>query len=91
VLAYCETNNIGFIPWFPLEAGELTRSGGLVDGIATARGATGGQVALAWLLQHSPVILPIPGTVHVAHLEQNVAAASLSLTSEEVAELDTAA
>jgi len=91
VLAYCEINNIGFIPWFPLEAGELTRPGGLVDGIAKARDATAGQVALAWLLQRSPVILPIPGTVRVAHLEQNVAASSLSLTSEEVAELDTAA
>ncbi len=91
VLAYCDANNIGFIPWFPLEAGELTRPGGLVDGVAKARGATAGQVALAWLLQRSPVILPIPGTVRVAHLEQNVAASSLSLTSEEVAELDTAA
>jgi len=91
VLAYCAANNIGFIPWFPLEAGELTRPGGLVDRVAKARGATAGQVALAWLLQRSPVILPIPGTVRVAHLEQNVAASSLSLTSEEVAELDTAA
>jgi len=91
VLAYCDANNIGFIPWFPLEAGELTRPGGLVDRVAKARGATAGQVALAWLLQRSPVILPIPGTVRVAHLEQNVAASSLSLTSEEVAELDTAA
>jgi len=90
VLAYCDANNIGFIPWFPLEAGELTRPGGLVDRVAKARGATAGQVALAWLLQRSPVILPIPGTVRVAHLEQNVAASSLSLTSEEVAELDTA-
>jgi len=91
VLAYCDANNIGFIPWFPLEAGELTRPGGLVDGIAKARDATAGQVALAWLLQHSPVILPIPGTVHVAHLEENEAAASLSLTREEVAELDASA
>jgi aryl-alcohol dehydrogenase-like predicted oxidoreductase len=91
VLAYCDANNIGFIPWFPLEAGELTRPGGVVDRVAKARGATAGQVALAWLLQRSPVILPIPGTVRVAHLEQNVAASSLSLTSEEVAELDTAA
>ena len=91
VLAYCDANNIGFIPWFPLEAGELTRPDGLVDRVAKARGATAGQVALAWLLQRSPVILPIPGTIRVAHLEQNVAASSLSLTSEEVAELDTAA
>jgi pyridoxine 4-dehydrogenase len=91
VLAYCEANHIGFIPWFPLEAGELTRPGGVVDGIATARGATGGQVALAWLLQRSPVILPIPGTLRVAHLEENVAAAGLSLTPDELADLDAAA
>ena len=88
VLAYCAANNIGFIPWFPLAAGELTGSGGIVDRIATAHGATAGQVALAWLLQHSPVILPIPGTLRVAHLEENVAAASLSLTPAEVAELE---
>jgi pyridoxine 4-dehydrogenase len=90
VLAYCAANNIGFIPWFPLAAGELTRPGGLVDRIASAHGATAGQVALAWLLQHSPVILPIPGTLRVAHLEENVAAAGLSLTPEEMAELDAA-
>ena len=88
VLAYCAANNVGFIPWFPLAAGELTGSGGIVDRIATAHGATAGQVALAWLLQHSPVILPIPGTLRVAHLEENVAAASLSLTPAEVAELE---
>jgi pyridoxine 4-dehydrogenase len=91
VLAYCAANNIGFIPWFPLAAGELTRPGGLVDRIASAHGATTGQVALAWLLQRSPVILPIPGTLRVAHLEENVAAARLSLTPEEIAELDVAA
>lgn len=91
VLAYCAANNIGFIPWFPLAAGELTGPGGLVDRVAKAHDATGGQVALAWLLQHSPVILPIPGTLHVAHLEENVAAASVSLTPQEIAELDAAA
>src|SRR5262245_40054053 len=91
VLAYCTANNIGFIPWFPLKAGELTRPQGLVDRIALAHGATTGQVALAWLLKHSPVILPIPGTVRVAHLEENVAAASLSLTSDEITALDAAA
>jgi pyridoxine 4-dehydrogenase len=91
VLAYCAANNIGFIPWFPLAAGELIQPGGLVDHIARARGATTGQVALAWLLQRSPVILPIPGTLQVAHLEENVAAAGLSLTPEELAELDAAA
>ena len=91
VLAHCAANNIGFIPWFPLAAGELTRPGELVDRIASAHSATTGQVAPAWLLQRSPVILPIPGTLQVAHLEENVAAAGLSLTSEEIAELDAAA
>jgi pyridoxine 4-dehydrogenase len=91
VLAHCAANGIGFIPWFPLAAGELIQPGGLVDRIARARGATTGQVALAWLLQRSPVILPIPGTLQVAHLEENVAAAGLSLTPEEFAELDAAA
>jgi pyridoxine 4-dehydrogenase len=91
VLAYCAANNIGFIPWFPLAAGELIQPGGLVDRIARARGATTGQVALAWLLQRSPVILPIPGTLQVAHLEENVAAAGLSLSPEEFGELDAAA
>jgi aryl-alcohol dehydrogenase-like predicted oxidoreductase len=91
VLAHCAANNIGFIPWFPLAAGQLTGPGGTVARIADAHGATAGQVALAWLLQHSPVILPIPGTSRVAHLEENVAAASLSLTPGEIAELDAAA
>jgi aryl-alcohol dehydrogenase-like predicted oxidoreductase len=88
VLAYCAANNIGFIPWFPLAAGRLIRPGGRVARIAKAHGATAGQVALAWLLQHSRVILPIPGTLRVAHLEENVAAAHLALTPEEVAALD---
>ncbi len=90
VVAYCAANNIGFIPWFPLAAGELTHPGGVVARVAEAHGATGGQVALAWLLQHSPVILPIPGTLRVAHLEENVASASQALTPEELAELDAA-
>ena len=91
VLAYCAANGIGFIPWFPLAAGKLTEPGGSVDRIAKAHRATVGQVALAWLLQHSPVILPIPGTIQVAHLDENMAAATLSLTPEEIAELDDAA
>ncbi|WP_206614771.1 aldo/keto reductase [Paenirhodobacter populi] len=90
VLAHCSAQGIGFIPWFPLAAGELARPGAVVDRIAKARGATGGQVALAWLLQRSPVILPIPGTASVVHLEENVAAAGLSLAPEEVAALDAA-
>jgi aryl-alcohol dehydrogenase-like predicted oxidoreductase len=91
VLTYCAANDIGFIPWFPLAAGKLTEPGGSVDRIAKAHRATVGQVALAWLLQRSPVILPIPGTIRVAHLDENVAAATLSLTREEIAELDDAA
>ena len=91
VLAYCTAQNNGFIPWFPLAAGELIRPGGIVDRVANAHRATAGQVALAWLLQHSPVILPIPGTLRVAHLEENVAAAGLPLTPKEIAELDGAA
>src|SRR5258705_1126131 len=87
VLACCAANDIGFIPWFPLAAGELTRPGGTVDRIASAHGATTGQVALAWLLHRSAVILPIPGTLRVAHLEENVAAAGLSLTLAEIAAL----
>jgi pyridoxine 4-dehydrogenase len=91
VLTYCAAHKIGFIPWFPLAAGDLTRPGGIVTRIAAAHGATPGQVALAWLLQHSPVILPIPGTMKIEHLEENVAAAALALTPEEVRELDAAA
>jgi pyridoxine 4-dehydrogenase len=91
VLTYCAANNIGFVPWFPLAAGELTRPGGIVARIAKEHGATEGQVVLAWLLLHSPVMLPIPGTLHVAHLEENVAAARVSLTLGQIAELDAAA
>jgi aryl-alcohol dehydrogenase-like predicted oxidoreductase len=90
VLRYCEEEGIGFIPWFPLAAGRLAEPGGVVAEIAAAHGATPGQVALAWLLQHSPVMLPIPGTGSVAHLEENVAAAELELSQEEVAALDRA-
>lgn len=89
VLAYCTANQIGFIPWFPLAAGGLTKQGGVVERIARAHDATPGQIALAWLLQRSPVVLPIPGTLRVSHLEENVAAANLSLTPDEVARLDT--
>ena len=72
-------------------AGQLTEPGGSIDRIAKAHGAIAGQVALAWLLQRSPVMLPIPGTLHVAHLEENVAATDLSLTRDEIVELDAAA
>ena len=91
VLDYCEEQGIGFIPWFPLQAGKLAEPGGPVAEIAKAHDATTSQVALAWLLQRSPVMLPIPGTGSVEHLEENVAAADLRLTDDEIAELDAAA
>lgn len=90
VLEHCERAGIGFIPWFPLGAGALAKPGGPVDTIARARGATAGQVALAWLLERSPVMAPIPGTGQVAHLEENTAAAALRLTPEEFHALDRA-
>ncbi|HEY5265733.1 MAG TPA: aldo/keto reductase [Acidimicrobiales bacterium] len=79
VLNYCEEQGIGFIPWFPIAAGDLARSGGPLDTLATAQGATVAQLSLAWLLRRSPVMLPIPGTSTVAHLEENLAAAHISL------------
>ena len=90
VLAYCEREGIGFIPWYPLAAGDLARPGGVVAEIAAAHGATASQVALAWLLARGPVMLPIPGTGSLAHLEENVAAARLRLSPEELARLDAA-
>jgi aryl-alcohol dehydrogenase-like predicted oxidoreductase len=90
VLDYCEQEGIGFIPWFPLAAGKLAEPGGAVADAAAAHDATPGQVALAWLLQRSPVMLPIPGTSSVAHLEENVAAAGLHLSDDELARLDDA-
>ena len=91
VLEHCESLGIGFIPWFPLAAGDLARPGGPVADIADDHEATPGQVALAWLLQRSPVVLPIPGTGSVSHLEENVAAASIELSADDVARLDAAA
>ncbi len=91
VIEHCERNGIGFIPWFPLAAGELARPGGPVAEIAAAHDASAGQVALAWLLARSPVVLPIPGTASLAHLEENVAAAELRLSDAELAQLDAAA
>ncbi|MBI5103795.1 MAG: aldo/keto reductase [Solirubrobacterales bacterium] len=90
VLAHCEQHGIGFIPWFPLAAGELAKPGHAAAEIAEAHDATPGQVALAWLLAKSPVMLPIPGTGSVAHLEENVAAADLRLSDEELRRLDEA-
>ena len=87
VLDFCEREGIGFIPWFPLATGDLARPGGPLDEIAARHDASPGQVALAWLLWRSPVMLPIPGTSSVEHLEENVAAASLELDEEELAAL----
>lgn len=90
VLDYCEANGIGFIPWYPLAAGELARPGGAVDTVAHKYQATAGQIALAWVLKRSPVMLPIPGTGKVRHLEENVAAADITLSDEDFAMLDKA-
>jgi aryl-alcohol dehydrogenase-like predicted oxidoreductase len=83
LLDYCTEKSIGFIPWFPVAGGDLVKPGGVLDQSAKAHGATVAQLALAWLLKRSPVMLPIPGTSSVAHLEENVAASSLTLTDEE--------
>jgi pyridoxine 4-dehydrogenase len=87
VLDYCEAEGIGFIPWYPLAAGDLAATGGALGKLATAKGATPSQIALAWLLKRAKVMLPIPGTGKVAHLEENVAAAAISLTDAEFASL----
>ena len=91
VLETCEREEIAFIPWFPLGFGDLTRGGGRLADVAAQRGVTQAQVALAWLLRRSPVMVPIPGTSSLEHLEENVAAASLELTDAEYAELSRAA
>jgi pyridoxine 4-dehydrogenase len=90
VLDYCEANGIGFIPWFPLAAGDLAKPGGVLDKLAKTKGATPGQIALAWVLKRSPVMLPIPGTSRVVHLEENVASAAVTLTDAEFSQLDAA-
>ncbi len=90
VLDFCEQQGIGFIPWFPLAAGKLAEPAGAVAEIAATHHATPGQVWLAWLLARSPVALPIPGTSSVDHLEENVAAAELKLSDDELARLDKA-
>lgn len=87
VLDYCERENIGFIPWFPLAVGKLAKPGGRLDTVAKELDATPSQVALAWLLRRSPVMLPIPGTGSVAHLEENMGAAKLTLTDDQFAAL----
>ena len=91
VLDYCQREGIGFIPWFPVAAGELAQPGGLLDEIAKEHEATHAQLALAWLLRRSPVMLPIPGTGSVAHLAENCAAATVELTDAQYDALTAAA
>jgi len=88
ILEVCERDGLGFLPWYPVGAGNLTRAGGPLDRVAKAHAVTPAQVALAWLLLHSPVMLPIPGTSSVVHLEENVAAAALSLDDGEMLSLE---
>lgn len=83
VVDYCEAHKIAFIPWFPVAAGKLAQPGGKLDAAAKAHNATVSQLSLAWLLHRSPVMLPIPGTSSVAHLEENIAAADVTLTPAE--------
>src|SRR5207237_103611 len=87
ILEYCEHEGIAFIPWFPIANRALAEPDGPLDSLAAQTGATPTQLALAWLLQRSPVMLPIPGTSSLAHLEENVAAAALELSDEQTRQL----
>jgi aryl-alcohol dehydrogenase-like predicted oxidoreductase len=91
VVEYCTKHKLAFIPWFPVAAGKLAKPGGKLDTAAKAHGATVSQLSLAWLLHHSPVMLPIPGTSSVAHLEENIAAAGVKLSDAEWKEIEDAA
>ena len=84
VLEYCDRENIAFIPWYPLQTGKLTEKGGALARIAKRHHATPAQIALAWLLRRSPVMLPIPGTSRVKHLEENIGAAGIKLSDDEL-------
>jgi aryl-alcohol dehydrogenase-like predicted oxidoreductase len=90
VLEYCEKHHIAFIPWFPVAAGELAKPGGKLDEIAKHHQATVAQISVAWLLHRSPVMLPIPGTSSVAHLEENMKAAEISLSAAEMKAIEAA-
>ena len=90
VLDYCEKNNIGFIPWYPVAAGKLAQPGGKLDEMAKKHGATVAQLSIAWLLQRSPVMLPIPGTSSIEHLEENMKSADVQLSDSEWQELEAA-
>ncbi len=87
VVDYCERKQVGFIPWYPLATGKLAKKGGPLAEIAAKHNAAPSQIALAWLLQRSPVMLPIPGTSSVGHLDENMAAAGIRLTDEESASI----
>ena len=87
-LDYCAANGIGFIPWYPLAAGNLAKPGSILDAIAKNHNAAPSQIALAWVLKRSPVMLPIPGTSKVKHLEENIAAVNITLSDAEFADLD---
>jgi aryl-alcohol dehydrogenase-like predicted oxidoreductase len=91
VLEYCEKNNIAFIPWFPVAAGKLTQPGGVLDAAAKRHNATVSQLSIAWLLHRSPVMLPIPGTSSIEHLEENIGSASVKLSADEWQEIEQAA
>ena len=88
VLDYCEANGIGFIPWYPLAGGDLVKGHADAEAIVKKHNASPSQIALAWLLKRSPVMLPIPGTSKVKHLEDNVAAAAIALSDDDFATLD---
>ena len=88
VLDYCTNEGIGFIPWFPLASGDLAKPGSILDDIAKKHKAAPGQIALAWVLKRSPVLLPIPGTSRLEHLKENVAAADIELSDAEFSALD---
>jgi aryl-alcohol dehydrogenase-like predicted oxidoreductase len=90
VLERCQELGIGFIPWFPLAAGDLAEPGGAAAEIAAAHDASPGQIAIAWLLRRSPVMVPIPGTSSIEHLEENLAAAEIELSDDEVESLSAA-
>ena len=90
-LLWCEQNGKAFIPWFPVAAGKLAEPGGVLDGAAKNHGASVAQLSLAWLLHRSPVILPIPGTSSVGHLEENIASATVKLSLEEWKSIESAA
>jgi aryl-alcohol dehydrogenase-like predicted oxidoreductase len=90
VLQYCEKHHLAFIPWFPVAAGSLARPGGKLDKMAKRHGSTVSQLSLAWLLHRSPVTLPIPGTSSVAHLEENLKAAEIALSAEDMQAIEEA-